>query len=321
MNAHTSARLSRLKLLEVLELPAQARRVRHVAHRRLPAELGIGLDVRDEALHVFGLVVEDLADFLRTRPVEAREPVALHVAGAAERVLAVLAEAEETTAADLDACLRSLAERQFGRLNADTVLAAWKDWSDAIEWHAARDFDQYGVLRVGPTYPFAFYGEKIPDPPQCLGDEPGHTGGKWIYVWGTAGMKWGRIEPHEIAPYLEMNRKELALWQRGNARLAQIKDIPSECRETARRLIGLGKYCEHTLRSSCNVKRYWLAGLNKAGKDEIAKILKDETENVKGLIPYVEADSQLGWEPSMRYVTDAPCLRWKLQHLQQLQTR
>ena len=44
-------------------------------------------------------------------------------------------------------------------------------------------------------------------------------------------------------------------------------------------------------------------------------MLDDEEANVRETIPLVEADSSLGWEPSMFYVADREHLEWKLRQL------
>ena len=244
--------------------------------------------------------------------------------------LAKCAFTEETTVADVESCLRDLARRDFGKGNEDAVLASWRDWSDAMKWHSARVFDQYGPLRVGPTYPFFFYGENVPDAPECLGDDVGRKGGRWIYLCRDPSKGWARMPRELIAPYIEMAEKELALWEAGNARLAQVLDaVPHDRRVQAGRMLGIGEFCAHTVRTSRNIKRFWLAGFayREASADaesrrkalgELLSILADEEENVRGLIPFVEADSQLGWEPSMRYVADGKCLKWKLRQLEKV---
>lgn len=49
--------------------------------------------------------------------------------------------------------------------------------------------------------------------------------------------------------------------------------------------------------------------------DEIEALLLEEKKNVEATIPLVQADSRLGWEPSMEYTTDEEGLRWKLRQL------
>ena len=49
--------------------------------------------------------------------------------------------------------------------------------------------------------------------------------------------------------------------------------------------------------------------------DDIEALLLAEKENVLATIPLVQADSRLGWEPSMEYTTDEEGLRWKLRQL------
>jgi hypothetical protein len=49
--------------------------------------------------------------------------------------------------------------------------------------------------------------------------------------------------------------------------------------------------------------------------NSMEEILLKEKENVLATIPLVQCDSILGWEHSMEYVGDEPCLRWKLRQL------
>ena len=49
--------------------------------------------------------------------------------------------------------------------------------------------------------------------------------------------------------------------------------------------------------------------------DSIEKLLRDEMQNAADTIPLVEADSRLGWEPSMHYMTDAWHLDWKMRQI------
>ena len=229
--------------------------------------------------------------------------------------LAKVAFTEETSDHGLEAALEALAERNFGSAGAKDALAAWQDWSDAMRLHAAKDFDQYGCLRIGPTYPFTFLYERIPDPPSWYADEPGHKGGEWKYVWKNAGRGWGELKREELPAYLELAEKEFALWRRGSDRMAAaVEKAPSDLKASAARQLGIGRYCAATLRTSRNLKRYYSLGPG-APRAELEAVLDDEEANVRELMPYVEADSQLGWEPSMRYVTDRRCLEWKLQLL------
>ena len=44
-------------------------------------------------------------------------------------------------------------------------------------------------------------------------------------------------------------------------------------------------------------------------------LARAELQNVEATIPIVEADSRLGWEPSMEYIGDAAHLRWKIRQV------
>ena len=130
-----------------------------------------------------------------------------------------------------------------------------------------------------------------------------------------------------MAPYIAMAEKELALIHAGNVKLQSVLDsVPDVCKERALRLIAIGEFIEHTIRTMRNVKRFYKNGLLVQNKDSaipekraalalMREILADEEQNVRETIPLVEYDSRLGWEPSMRYTTAPDNLEWKLNQL------
>ena len=76
-------------------------------------------------------------------------------------------------------------------------------------------------------------------------------------------------------------------------------------------MLGYGKYMEatgRTLRSVRADKKACLAG----GEAARLRVLDEEEANVRAILPWVEQDEKLGWEPSMHRVTDAFMLKWKL---------
>ena len=48
--------------------------------------------------------------------------------------------------------------------------------------------------------------------------------------------------------------------------------------------------------------------------DEMEAILREERKNAEDTIPLVDADSALGFEPSMLYMCDRWHLEWKIRH-------
>ena len=52
--------------------------------------------------------------------------------------------------------------------------------------------------------------------------------------------------------------------------------------------------------------------------DEMEALLREEEQNVREALPLVDADSRLGWEPSMDYMADREHLEWKLRQLDTL---
>ena len=207
---------------------------------------------------------------------------------------------------EVEGTLRGIAARDFGFANAEQVLAVWKDWSESFAWHSARDYDQSGPLRLGSSYPFTLPGVKFPPPPPPRKN--------WMYLRNSY---MGAQD--QLAPQIATDEKELALLRSGNARMERILSrVPDGKRKAAKRMLGLGKYMEATVRTLRNARKYRLEGLkgSSASKEALLAILDDEEKNVRGLIPWVENDSSLGFEPSMRYVTDPKMLQWKLKQLE-----
>jgi hypothetical protein len=231
--------------------------------------------------------------------------------------LAKVAFTAEATDADVDARLESIAVRDFGHAAAPAALAAWKDWDDAFAWHSAGSDDFWGPLRVGPVYPLVMPDERLPPPLHPNMENDGVSKGTgWKFVKPTFSR------PKEVLDgEIDTCEREIALLEKGVRRLeAAMPLVPTDRRDTARRILGVGKFHLAAVRTLANVKRFCRAGLENDAKTMLS-IIDDEERNVRETIPVVEFDSALGWEPTMGYLADRANLEWKLRQLVEIRAR
>lgn len=245
-----------------------------------------------------------------------------HHFGFAPSFIADLVKAELTEEADTNDYPRLLADvarREFGSKAAPAVVAAWHDWSEAMRWHSAEVRDLAGPLRVGSVYPLVLPGKNNPPPlrPYVEGTHASNPGSGWQYMCPRYAIFAFEKEltPERLAGEIGLAEREMAFFRTGCDRLsAACEDVPEAKRAVALRLLGLGEWMYHSARTVRNVKRFYRAGIAK-DRAALQTIIADERENVKELIPFVERDSSLGWEPTMNYAGDAAALRWKLAQL------
>ena len=231
---------------------------------------------------------------------------------------------EEFDETSIKATLKGIAARDFGCMNVESVMAAWSDWSEAFLFHSARWFDQGGPLRIGPTYPLVLPNSPWPLPPHPQYEyyEGTRYGNGWKYLSSAY-----QIPDDQVEGRLTTTEKELALWHKGNERLAAaLAQVPEVKRPSAERMLALGRLFEHSVRTVRNSILFARDGRiltdeksTDADKLQAAKrlysVLDDEEANVRETIPFVETDSSLGWEPSMFYVADREYLEWKINQL------
>ncbi len=232
---------------------------------------------------------------------------------------------------DYENLLRKIAIRDYGMNAAEYVCKAWDLWSEAMNYYTASNEDQYGPWRVGAAYPFIFHpnisrtmlSKEIKFPTA----KHAHFGDVIIKTfygpYENAGQSPGFLRyPQEIKSLTRMQE----LWSEGLANAAQAVEYADENKkDEAARLEALGHFIGNAIKTTVNIKRWYLANIamlasataEEAGKhlDEIEKIAYEEIENVKDTIPAVETDSRLGWEPSMEYVCDKWHLEWKLRQI------
>ena len=226
--------------------------------------------------------------------------------------------------------LRKLAVRDFSEACADRVLAVWKDWSDAVASFITPIEDQYGPCRVGPSSTFYFG-------PVSLR----------LNFGATARFPWTEKNFYEIAypSYAPVNdpdgldmgarRTEAEIahlpgvierWEGGADALEQLlPEVPDRKHPQIRRMIGVARYIARTLTTTLHIKLWWRENTRLALEtdparadrilDGIVEIVRREQQNVRAAIPLAEADSALGYEPSMDYVSDPAHLEWKLRQL------
>ena len=221
--------------------------------------------------------------------------------------------------------LRQIAARDFGAENVGRALEAWRLWSETARDYVASDMNQYGPFRTGPAYPYNFGGKHIANSEFPIS---GHASNKNIARYNYLDKSSYVPESGEVeALDLEKMNKELELLEAMQVALGKGADIfDSICgdigkarAEKARRMAVLGRFMQRTVITAINVKHGAIA--HRAGdKAAVLEWAKKEYANAKAALPLVEADSRLGWEPSMEYVGGPEQIRWKLDRMVKVYT-
>jgi len=110
---------------------------------------------------------------------------------------------------------------------------------------------------------------------------------------------------------------------------AAVELTPEAKRESAVAQHRLGHFILLCVRTTVHVKHWYL--LNQALRspqtdtvsrhktlERMLELGRAEIANARAAIPLVEADSRLGWEPSMEYMTDRERLDWKIGQVTQV---
>jgi len=212
-----------------------------------------------------------------------------------------------------------IAVRDFGPDGGPLAVQAWRAWSEAIRDYVPTNEDQYGPFRVGPSYPLLFQEE-----PELFPSAPYAHFGREIL-----NTHYQPHRPEDVPAEIELLRRMLARWEEGLGWLEKAVALaPEKKRPQAREMLGLGQFIRHCVRTTIHTKQWWqlrqrlleetdpirtetlLAEMRQLGEAEIA--------NAAETIPLVEADSRLGWEPSMEYMTDRAHLEWKITQLRRV---
>ena len=226
--------------------------------------------------------------------------------------------------------LRAIARRDFGEAGAEHALEAWEHWSEAIRHYVPTNEDQYGPFRVGPSYPMVFR-QRVRMP------------AAWHAMWGNEIVKTDyepledpRQSPGAVRFGVEIRSLERMLEEmlQGNEclerALAALESDAADGKirgklEEGERMLGIGRFIANSVRTTLHLKRWWLlktklfaepdADRAEALLKEMERVAMQEISNAENTIPLVEADSRLGWEPTMDYMTDRAHLEWKIKQV------
>ena len=113
---------------------------------------------------------------------------------------------------------------------------------------------------------------------------------------------------------------------RGVAELEKLRNVvPERKLEKLEEQIRLGKYITCNCATAKCVKEWYMLNIKLLGStekaeanailDKLEAMAKAEIKNAESAIPLVDADSRLGWEPSMEYVTDRWHIEWKIRQV------
>ena len=222
-----------------------------------------------------------------------------------------------------DEVLRMIAERDFGKENIDKVIEAWKDWSEGIRNYVSTNEDQYGPFRIGPSYPLVFRRNvEIPSVPYAK------FGGNRICYPEYTSKDNGRssLLQYRLPAELERLEKMREYFRKGTEILeSTFVSLPEKRKQNAFNMINLGKFIINCVTTTIHAKKWHMLKAKLFLETDEAKIIEyvdqmieigqDEIKNAEATIPLVKADSRLGWEPSMEYMTDEAHLKWKMKQV------
>lgn len=217
----------------------------------------------------------------------------------------------------MEAILEKILKAEYGQANYERVNQALLLWSEAIRHYTPSNLDQYGAFRVGPSFPFCLSRRiNVPTDPRALF---GNVIIEPIYDNGSAPL---------VSPLSLRIREEKASLERMRDYMEQgialLATVP-EANEKLERLLNLGRFISCSVQTGIHAKEWHILKCRLYNQTETAAfgrilnqmeaLLHKELENTEAAIPLIEADSRLGWEPSMLYVTDRWHLEWKIRQV------
>ena len=226
---------------------------------------------------------------------------------------------------DFDALVKAVAVRDFGAANAGAAMKAWRLWSRAADDYVPTDENQYGPCRIGPAYPFNFFGEDLQQGWKPPADFPIVPGAKFTICHFDFAKPIGGLGMAAVTLSEEKELKEIELFDSQSADYAEgaaiFRDIaasmPPGRRTAARRLAALGEYLSRTCRTAANLKKGRIAW-RKGDRAAVLALAKAEYANALGALECVDEDSRLGWLASSDYTGSRPQIEWKLRKMREL---
>lgn len=227
--------------------------------------------------------------------------------------------------------LKKLAVRDFGENGAKQAMKAWRLWSECCPGLPPTNEDQYGPARVGPSYPLIFIPDISrdfkPQEIQMPASEFAYTGSRIVKTFyhpfeneqQSSGVMRFPVEIRTLT-------KVLKCWEQGVSFMEKaIALAPERKKADAEKMLGLGRYIANSIVTIIHMKQWWLLNqellLERNSEkalhllDKIEELAQEEIANAERTIPLVEADSRLGWEPTMDYMTDREHLEWKIRQV------
>ena len=230
--------------------------------------------------------------------------------------------------------IKALATELYGPENLEEALEAWHLLSHAHTYYPCVNEDQYGPFRVGPAYPFILENQvQIPTVPHAI-----HGGNRITYVdyLNSSAAKTARPGTLEIGfRHIRIEgeqrslEKMLVLLKQAREKLVALAEKLEGIRKAdCLRLCNMIAFMENTALTTIHAKqwaklRWKFPTITEKEEmrrwvDQMIALAEAEIQNAEATIPLVEADSRLGWEPSMEYIGDARHLKWKIRQTQQV---
>lgn len=224
-----------------------------------------------------------------------------------------------------EATLRKIAVRDFGAANVEKAMEAWRLWSRAADDYVPTDENQYGPCRIGPAYPYNFYGADLQegwDPPKDFPLEPGAVFRICFFDFAKPipglGMAAVTLDEAGERKEIELFESQVADYREGVRLMREIAaSLPEGRRDEAVRQAALGDYLMHACQTVINVKRGRQA-FRKGDRAEVERIARLEYANAEQALADVDADSRLGWLCSSGYTGGRPQIEWKLRKMREL---
>jgi len=212
-----------------------------------------------------------------------------------------------------------IAVRDFGPAGGPLAVKAWAAWSEAIRDYVPTNEDQYGPFRVGPSFPLLFQEETEPFPSAPYA----HFGAEILNT------HYQPHRPEDVPAEIELLQRMRSRWEEGIDWLEKALAVtPDNKRPEALRMLNLGRFIRRCLLTTIHTKQWWQLRQRLQNEtdptpaqtvlEEMVRLGEAEIANAEATIPLVEADSRLGWEPSMEYMTDRAHLEWKIAQLRRV---